>query len=86
MKNNVFHIPGLVRIEYQRHREGPKDVFVLWVPNTARSFQSKDALTQHFIDHPDLLQTADNAESVLGWMAAVTTADTVSTADTATGT
>ena len=66
MKNSVFHIPGVVRVEYQRHREGPKEVFILWTPNTARSFRSADDVRHHH-SIPDHLTAQLSA-----WLTSVT--------------
>ena len=44
MKPEIFHIPGALRIERQRHREGPPLVYVAWKPNQAQSFTDTKAL------------------------------------------
>lgn len=100
MKSSVFHIPGRIRVEYQRHREGPKEVFILWTPNTARSFRSEQALCGCIAD-TFIANTFGRVERCippgrdeqefllfLDHVKGVDTADTdatVSTADTATG-
>ena len=44
MKPAIFHVPGSVRIERQRHKEGPPVVFIAWKPNCSQSFTDTKAL------------------------------------------
>ena len=44
MKPAIFHIPGGLRIERQRHKEGPPIVYIAWKPHRSQSFTDTKAL------------------------------------------
>lgn len=44
MKNQLFEVPGSLRVEYQEHKEGPSPVYVVWKPGTCKAFQERGPL------------------------------------------
>ena len=44
MKTDLFYIPGSLRVERIKMREGPTPVFICWKPDTSQTFVERKAL------------------------------------------
>ena len=44
MKTDLFHIPGSLRVERIKMREGPTPVFICWKPGISQTFVERKAL------------------------------------------
>ena len=64
MDSELFYVPGSIRIEKVRMKEGPTPVYIAWKPDTAQSFTDTKELLR-FVKWP---KSTPTGQKIREWL------------------